>query len=460
MAIKKLFIANRGEIAVRIIRAAQALGIRTVQAASEADKDMLACRLADEVALVGPPQATQSYLNIDAVMGAVRASGADAVHPGYGFLSENPRFVEAVEQAGVVFVGPTAATMRAMGDKARARAEAIAAHVPVVQGSDGCFAGLAEARRIAERIKYPLMVKASAGGGGRGIRVITGPELLDTMVSTAMAEARAAFGDDRLYMERYVGRARHIEVQVLGDGNDVIHLFERECSLQRKRQKVWEEGPAACLPDDTRKALHSSAVALARRVRYRGAGTLEYLYDDATDEFYFIEMNTRIQVEHPVTELITGIDLVQAQLRIAGDEALWLRQTDLSRAGHAIEVRINAENPAKGFMPSPGTVTRYQAPQSGDVRFDTLLYEGYRVPPYYDSLIGKLIVHGADRQSALSKLRAALDDLTIQGIYTTIPMLRALARDPDVQQGAVHTAWLENWMQRQTPDQQRTLERA
>jgi acetyl-CoA carboxylase biotin carboxylase subunit len=448
MAIKKLFVANRGEIAVRIIRAARALGVRTVQAASEADREMLACRLADETVVIGLPKAAQSYLNIDAVMKGIHASGADAVHPGYGFLSENLQFVEAVEKAGLAFVGPQADTIRRMGDKARARAEAMAAGVPVIQGSEGCVKGLDDARSVAQRVGYPLMVKASAGGGGRGIRVIADPTSLEAMVSAAMAEARAAFGDDRLYMERYVARARHIEVQVLGDGSDVVHLFERECSLQRKRQKIWEEAPAACLSRQTRQALHASAVALARNVHYRGAGTLEYLYDDATDEFYFIEMNTRIQVEHPLTEMITGIDLVQAQLRIAGGESLWFQQADLQSNGHAIEVRINAENAAKDFMPSPGLVTRYVAPEGKDARFDTFLYEGYRVPPYYDSLVGKLIVLGADRRSALDRLRSALDHLIIQGIHTTIPLHKALSRHPDVEAGTIHTEWLENSMQR------------
>ncbi|UZE50912.1 acetyl-CoA carboxylase biotin carboxylase subunit [Rhodopseudomonas sp. P2A-2r] len=446
MTISKLFIANRGEIAVRIIRAARALGIRTVQAASEADTEMLACRMADEVVVIGAAQAGKSYLDIDAVVKAVKDSGADAVHPGYGFLSENPLFVEAIEAAGVTFVGPGAETIRTMGDKAMARDEAMAAGVPVVPGSNGRIGDLDDARRVARDIGYPVMIKASAGGGGRGIRVVEDEASLEKLVPQAMAEARAAFGDDGLYMERYIRRARHIEVQILGDGTDVVHLFERECSLQRKRQKIWEEAPATMLPLATRQALCESAAALARRVGYKGAGTLEYLYDDLTGEFFFIEMNTRIQVEHPVTEMITGIDLVQAQLRIAGGETLWLTQDDIRQTGHAIEVRINAENAARMFMPSPGLVTGYQAPEGECVRFDTLLYEGYRVVPFYDSLIGKLIVSGADRAEAIERLKRALADLRIEGIHTTAPLHVMLADDPDVRAGNVSTSWLEDWM--------------
>lgn len=446
MSIQSLFIANRGEIAVRIIKAAKALGIRTIQAASEADTDTLACRLADEVVVIGPAPATKSYLDIDALMLAISKSGADAVHPGYGFLSENPRFVSAVEAAGITFVGPHAATIRKMGDKAMARAEAIAAGVPVVPGSEGRIGDLDKARRVAGMIGYPVMIKASAGGGGRGIRIVEDEAALDTLVPQAMAEARAAFGDDGLYLERYIRRARHIEVQILGDGIDVVHLFERECSLQRKRQKIWEEAPAAMLPLETRRALCASGAALARKVGYQGAGTLEYLYDEVIDEFFFIEMNTRIQVEHPVTEMITGVDLVQAQLRIAGGERLWFTQEQVIQSGHAIEVRINAENPARMFMPSPGLVTRYEAPEGNRIRFDTMLYDGYRVVPYYDSLIGKLIVLGADRQDAIDRLAGALADLHIEGIHTTAPLHAALVKDLDVRNGCVDTSWLERWM--------------
>ncbi|MGL9623117.1 acetyl-CoA carboxylase biotin carboxylase subunit [Bradyrhizobium sp. U531] len=446
MAIKSLFIANRGEIAVRINKAAKALGIRTIQAASEADTDSLACRMADEVVVIGPPQAAKSYLDVQAIVQAIKASGSDAVHPGYGFLSENPRFVSAVEAAGIAFVGPDAATIAKMGDKAMARAEAVAAGVPVVPGSEGRIGDLDDARRQADRIGYPVMIKASAGGGGRGIRVVEDEASLERLVPQAMAEARASFGDDGLYMERYIQHARHIEVQVLGDGTDVVHLFERECSLQRKRQKVWEEAPAAMLSKAVRDALCDSAVSLARRVNYRNAGTLEYLYDSKTQEFFFIEMNTRIQVEHPVTEAITGIDVVQAQLRIAGGERLWFAQRDITQTGHAIEVRINAENPAKMFMPSPGLVTTYSSPEGDNIRFDTLLFEGYRIVPYYDSLVGKLIVWAPDRRAAIVTLQTALNSLKVEGIHTTVPLHRALATDIEVGEGAFHTAWLESWM--------------
>ncbi|MGY3353577.1 acetyl-CoA carboxylase biotin carboxylase subunit [Bradyrhizobium sp. GM0.4] len=446
MAIKSLFIANRGEIAVRINKAAKALGIRTIQAASEADTNSLACRLADDVAVIGPPPAAKSYLDAEAIVRAIKASGADAVHPGYGFLSENPRFVSAVEAAGITFVGPDAGTIAKMGDKAMARAEAMAAGVPVVPGSEGRIGDLDDARWQAVRIGYPLMIKASAGGGGRGIRIVENEASLETLVPQAMAEARASFGDDGLYMERYIQNARHIEVQVLGDGADVVHLFERECSLQRKRQKVWEEAPAAMLPKAVRETLCDSAVSLARRVNYRNAGTLEYLYDSKTEEFFFIEMNTRIQVEHPVTEAITGIDIVQAQLRIAGGERLWFAQGDITHTGHAIEVRINAENPAKMFMPSPGLVATYRPPEGENVRFDTLLFEGYRVEPYYDSLVGKLIVWAPDRPAAIVVLQNALNDLKVEGIHTTVPLHRALATNVEVGKGLFHTAWLESWM--------------
>lgn len=444
MAIRKLFIANRGEIAVRVIRAANGLGIPTVLGVSEADISSLGAKLADEVIVLGPAAAGKSYLNIPAVVEAVKTSGADAVHPGYGFLAENPTFVAALEAAGITFVGPDAATILRMGDKAAARAEAIAAGVPVVPGSDGILPDAGAAAEVAAGIGYPVMVKAAAGGGGRGIRIARDADDLVKLVPQAQAEARAAFGDDSLYLERYVPKARHVEVQILGDGDSVIHLHERECSLQRKRQKVWEEAPAVALPTAIRAALCASAVALAARVGYRGAGTVEYLYDDATEEFFFIEMNTRIQVEHPVSEAITGVDLVEAQLRIAGGEALWLRQDDIRPEGHSIEVRINAENPEKHFMPSPGTVSAVNFPDG--LRFDTMLYPGCKVVPFYDSLVGKLIVWGADREAALAALEAGLEALQIEGIATTQGLHRQLLKVPDVRGGRVHSLWLEEWM--------------
>ena len=451
MPIRTLFVANRGEIAVRIIRAAKALGIRTVQAVSSADWEMLAVRMADEVVEIGPPHAAKSYLNKEAVVAAAVANGADAVHPGYGFLSENADFAAMVESAGLVFVGPRPETIRAMGDKAVAREMAARAGVPTVPGSDGRIEDAGTACQAAEAIGYPLMIKAAAGGGGRGIRTAESPAELEAQIPQASAEALAAFGDGGLYLERFVPRARHVEVQVLGDGEAAIHLYERECSLQRRRQKVWEEGPAICLSSEQRETLCASAVRLAKSVGYRGAGTLEYLYDEMTGDFYFIEMNTRIQVEHPVTEMITGVDLVQSMLLIAGGDSLPYRQSDIVIRGHAVEVRINAEDPAKRFMPAPGRVVRFRAPEGKGVRFDTMLYEGYVVPPFYDSLLGKLIVVGDSREETLRRLRTALQSLSIEGLATTRGLHLALLDDEDVRNGAVHTRWLEDWLPSNLP---------
>ncbi len=447
MPVRKLLVANRGEIAVRIVRAARKLGCRTVQVYSRADADMLAVRLADEAVEIGPPAAAKSYLNVEAILAAARASGADAVHPGYGFLSENGVFAAAVEAAGLVFVGPTPDTIRTMGDKAAARATARAAGVPVVPGSDG-LVDIGNAPAVAAAIGFPVMIKAAAGGGGRGIRVARDVAELTALLPQAGAEAKAAFGDGSLYLERFVARARHVEVQVLGDGRSAVHLHERECSLQRRRQKVWEEAPAASLPVAAREALCASAVRLAEACRYRGAGTLEYLYDDESGAFFFIEMNTRIQVEHPVTEMITGVDIVEEMIRIAGGEPLRLRQGDIAARGHAIEVRINAEDPARGFLPCPGTVTRLDVPGGFGVRFDTMLYPGYAVPPFYDSLLGKLIAWDGTRDGAIARLRAALAELRVDGLTTTAPLHAALARDPKVEAGRVHTRWLEDWLER------------
>ena len=444
LAVRRLFVANRGEIAVRIVRAARSLGLTTIQAHSEADADMLAVRLADEAAAIGPPQASRSYLDVARVVRAAQDARADAVHPGYGFLSESAAFAEAVEAAGMIFVGPAPETIRRMGDKAAAREAAIAAGVPVVPGSEGRVEGAEATGRAADRIGYPVMVKAAAGGGGRGIRIARDAAELARLVPEAQAEARAAFGDGGLYLERLVAEARHIEVQVLGDGERVVHFFERECSLQRKRQKVWEEAPAACLDEATRMRLCEASLRLAGAVGYRGAGTLEYLYDERTGELFFIEMNTRIQVEHPVTEAITGVDLVQAMIRVAFGEPLWLTQEDVVRRGHAIEVRVNAEDPTSGFMPFPGVAGAIRVPE--DARFDTLLYEGYAVPPFYDSLLGKLIVHAADRQGAIEALRRALAATRIEGLKTTLALHAALARDPAVVAGHVHTRFLEPWL--------------
>ena len=447
MTLRSVLIANRGEIAVRIIRAAKALGLRTVLAHSIADKESLAAQLADETVEIGPPAAKKSYLNIEAVVNAAKSAKVDAVHPGYGFLAENAEFAEAVTTAGIVFVGPSAEAIRLLGDKVMARQVAALAGVPTVPGSDGRVTDLDAAITIANSIGYPVMIKAAAGGGGRGIRIVGDAEEFARQFPQASSEAAAAFGDGGLYIEKVIERARHVEVQILGDGHDVVHCYERECSLQRRRQKVWEEAPAVGLPDDVRQRLCASAVALGRAVGYSGAGTVEYLYDDATSAFYFIEVNTRIQVEHPVTEMITGIDLVQEMLTIAGGARLSVAQDDIRIQGHAIECRINAEDPHKGFMPAPGTIERLVVPDGEGIRFDTLLFEGYAVPPFYDSLLGKLIVRGADRADCLARLRTALDGLVITGIPTTIPLHAALARDASVADGRTHTRFLEPWLE-------------
>jgi acetyl-CoA carboxylase, biotin carboxylase subunit len=447
MTIRKLLIANRGEIAVRIIRAARELGIRTVQVHSAADAEMLAVKMADEAVNIGPPHAAKSYLNIENILKAANDTGADAVHPGYGFLAENAGFADAVEAAGLIFVGPKGDAIRVMGDKVAARIAAEAAGVPVVPGSDGRVDDPEHAKAIALAIGFPIMIKAAAGGGGRGIRIAHDMAEFETLMPQASAEAKAAFGDGGLYIEKVIERARHIEVQILGDGKRAIHCFERECSLQRRRQKVWEEAPSAVLPSHVREKLCASAVALAEAVNYRGAGTLEYLYDDATHHFYFIEMNTRIQVEHPVTEMITGIDLVREMIRVAGGAPLSLTQDQVTMKGHAIEVRINAEDPAKNFQPAPGTVTGLRIPGGPGTRFDTMLYQGYQVPPFYDSLLGKLIVWDETREAAIARMARALDELDVQGLSTTKPLHQLLATDDNVRRADFHTRWLEPWLE-------------
>ena len=447
MAITKLLIANRGEIAVRIIRAARELGIKTVQVHSAADTESLAVKMADEAVNIGPPHATKSYLNIQNILDAAKATGADAVHPGYGFLAENAGFADAVEQAGLIFVGPKGDAIRIMGDKVAARVAAEAAGVPVVPGSDGRIDDPEQAKLVAKAIGFPVMIKAAAGGGGRGIRIANDLSEFETLMPQASAEAKAAFGDGGLYIEKVIERARHIEVQILGDGKRAIHCFERECSLQRRRQKVWEEAPSAVLPQAVRDKLCESAVALAEAVNYRGAGTLEYLYDDQTHHFYFIEMNTRIQVEHPVTEMITGIDLVREMIRVCGGEPLRYAQKDVVMKGHAIEVRINAEDPAKNFQPAPGTVTSLRTPGGPGTRFDTMLYQGYQVPPFYDSLLGKLIVWDESRDAAINRMARALAELEVGGLNTTKPLHQLLAADPEVRAAQFHTRWLEPWLE-------------
>jgi len=448
MAIGSLLIANRGEIAVRIIRAARELGIRTVQAYSQADAESLAVRLADHAVEIGPPSAAKSYLNIEAILAAAQATGADAIHPGYGFLAENADFAEAVEAAGLTFVGPKGATIRLLGDKVAAREVAANAGIPTVPGSPGRIDDPQAARALAARIGFPILIKAAAGGGGRGIRVAADQAEFDRLAPQASVEARSAFGDGGIYIEKLIQRARHIEVQILGDGERVVHCFERECSLQRRRQKVWEEAPAVHLSDDIRRSLCAAAVALAQSVRYRGAGTLEFLYDVVSREFYFLEMNTRIQVEHPVSEFVTGIDLVREMLRIAQGEPLRLRQEDIALNGHAIECRINAEDPANDFMPGPGVVESLVVPGGPGVRFDTLLYPGYEIPPFYDSLLGKLIVWDDTRANALRRLEGALMELEISGVKTTKPLHQALVADEEVRTANIHTRFLEQWLER------------
>jgi acetyl-CoA carboxylase biotin carboxylase subunit len=447
-SIQKLLIANRGEIAVRIIRAARDLGIATVVVHSDADTESRAVQMADEAVNIGPPQAAKSYLSINAILKAAKETGADAVHPGYGFLAENADFADAVAAAGLLFVGPDGDTIRLMGDKAAARSEAKKANVPTVPGSDGIIENMGVAVKVAEKIGFPVMIKAVAGGGGRGIRVAHNADQFRKLAPQTSSEAAAMFGDGGVYIEKVIERARHIEVQILGDGENVVHFFERECSLQRRRQKVWEEAPSVALDDRVRDKLYRSAVALAKAVHYKGAGTIEYLYDDETGNFYFIEMNTRIQVEHPVTEMICNFDLVAEMILIAGGTKIRVTQETIRRTGHAIEVRLNAEDPANNFMPFPGIVGNLLTPDGPGVRFDHMLYPGYVVPPFYDSLLGKLIVWAEDRDRALLRLKRTLGELYIEGLPTTAPLFQALLESEELQQNAVHTRWLEPWLEK------------
>jgi acetyl-CoA carboxylase biotin carboxylase subunit len=444
--VRRLLVANRGEIAVRIVRAARDLGIETVAVHSDADAEAPHVRLADQAVHIGPAQAAKSYLVIDGIVAAARDSGADAVHPGYGFLSERASFAAAVADAGLAFVGPDAATIERMGDKVAAREVARAAGVPTVPGTPGGVADVDAAVAAAAEIGYPVMLKAAAGGGGRGIRVVEDEAELRTGFPQASREAATAFGDGRMYLERFVRRARHVEVQVLGDGTDVVHLFERECSLQRRRQKVVEEATAPGITTAVREAMTTAAVRLASEVGYRSAGTVEFLVDDETGEYFFIEMNTRIQVEHPTTELVTGVDLVAEQLRIAAGEPLRLTQDAITSRGHAIEFRICAEDPDKGFLPQPGKVGRVHLPAGPWVRTDTWLEPDSTVSPYYDSLLAKVIVWGADRDEAIRRSRRALDELAVEGVATTTSMHRALLDEPWFAAGDFHTSTLEGWL--------------
>jgi acetyl-CoA carboxylase biotin carboxylase subunit len=445
-AVRRLLVINRGEIAVRVIRAAREMGITAIAVYSDADESSLAVQLADESVHIGGAHARKSYLNADALLAAAQQTGADAVHPGYGFLSENADFARAVVDAGLTWVGPDADTIARMGHKAQAIATAKTAGVPVVPGSDGLVATTDDALAAAARIGYPMLIKAAAGGGGRGIRIAGDDAELVASITAAQQEAQAAFGDGGVYLERFIPQARHIEVQVVGDGTDAVHFFERDCSLQRRRQKIWEEAPAAVLDEQTREHLCASAVELTRSVGYRGAGTIEFLYDPATREYFFIEMNTRIQVEHPITEEICGVDLIQLMLAVAQGDPLPVRQSDITRRGHAIEVRINAEDPARKFLPSPGTIDGLRWPAGPGVRIDTMAYDGYTIPPYYDSMIGKLIVWAPDRPAALARLRRALGETQLGGPKTTLPFFATLLEQEAVMANDFHTTWIEKWL--------------
>jgi acetyl-CoA carboxylase biotin carboxylase subunit len=440
----KILIANRGEIALRILRAAKELGIATVAIHSTADAEAMHVKLADESVCIGPPPARESYLNIPALLAACEITGADAIHPGYGFLSENARFAEILGEHNIVFIGPKPEHIRLMGDKIEAKRTALRLGIPCVPGSEGAIDDDAKAEQIADAIGFPVLVKAAAGGGGRGMKVARSARELAGALQTARAEAKASFGDDAVYLEKYLERPRHIEVQVLGDGEgEAIHLAERDCSLQRRHQKVWEEGPSPALNETQRQAIGETVAKAMRELCYRGAGTVEFLYEDG--KFYFIEMNTRIQVEHPVTEMITGIDLVNEQIRIAAGSPLSIRQDEVAISGHAIECRVNAEHAAT-FRPSPGRIAYYHPPGGLGVRVDSAVYQGYQIPTNYDSLVGKLIVHGRNRTEALMRLRRALDEFIIDGIDTTLPLFRTLVRNSDIQNGLYDIHWLEKFL--------------
>jgi len=442
----KILIANRGEIALRVLRACKELGIPTVAVHSTADADAMHVRFADESVCIGPPAAKDSYLNIPSILAACEITGADAVHPGYGFLSENARFAEILSDHNVQFIGPKAEHIRIMGDKIEAKRTARRLGIPVVPGSDGGVSTDAEANRVASEIGYPVLIKAAAGGGGRGMKVARSGSELVTALATARAEAKAAFGDDAVYIEKYLERPRHIEIQVLGDGRgEAVHLGERDCSLQRRHQKVWEEGPSPALNATARDQIGATVAKAMREIGYLGVGTVEFLYEDG--QFYFIEMNTRIQVEHPVTEMITDIDLIFEQVRVAAGSGLTLQQSDIVFRGHAIECRINAENPVS-FRPSPGRIQHFHPPGGLGVRIDSAVYEGYTIPPYYDSLVGKLIVHGKTRTECLMRLKRALDEVVVDGIETTLPLFRALVREKDIIDGNYHIHWLEQFLAR------------
>ncbi|MBB5514757.1 acetyl-CoA carboxylase biotin carboxylase subunit [Rubricella aquisinus] len=444
---EKILIANRGEIALRIQRACREMGIKTVAVHSTADSDAMHVRMADESVCIGPPSSTDSYLSIPSIISACEISGADAIHPGYGFLSENANFSQIIEDHGLTFIGPSAEHINVMGDKIAAKETMKALGVPCVPGSDGGVTDLAEARRVGEEIGYPVIVKAAAGGGGRGMKVARDASEMDVAFQSARSEAKAAFGDDAVYIEKYLEKPRHIEVQVFGDGKGkAVHLGERDCSLQRRHQKVFEEAPSPVIDAETRARIGKTCADAVARINYIGAGTIEFLFENG--EFYFIEMNTRLQVEHPVTEAIFGVDLVREQIRVAAGLPLSWTQDELVPQGHAIECRINAEA-LPSFRPSPGKVTMFHAPGGLGVRMDSAIYAGYSIPPYYDSLIGKLIVHGRDRQEALARLSRALDEVVVEGVDTTLPLFAALLEAEAVQTGNYTIHWLENWLDSQ-----------
>ena len=440
MTVHRVLVANRGEIALRVIRACQQMGIETVLAASVADRDSLPAHSADRTVCIGPALSAKSYLNVGAIITAAKGCGADAVHPGYGFLSESPELAQACADEGLTFIGPRPEHIRDMGNKIEARKRAKAFGLPLLPGSEKVFS-YQEAAQVAQRVGFPVILKAAAGGGGRGMKIVTEPAQLQRMFESASNEARAAFGDDSLYVERYIANARHIEVQVFGDSfGNVIHVGERDCSLQRRHQKLVEESPAPAIAEPLREAIREAGVTLARSIGYENAGTVEFIYDEDEKKFYFLEMNTRIQVEHPVSEMVTGIDLVQEQIRVARGEALRWSQQDIVFRGHAVECRINAEVPNEGFRPSPGRIDVWSPPQGPNIRVDSHCYAGYAVPPYYDSMIGKLIVYGSDRAEALSRMGQALARFQVTGIGTTIGFLRQVMVHPDFVAGRVSTA--------------------
>ncbi|NDV48381.1 MULTISPECIES: acetyl-CoA carboxylase biotin carboxylase subunit [unclassified Salipiger] len=440
----KILIANRGEIALRVIRACREMGIASVAVHSTADADAMHVRMADETICIGPAPSSESYLSPAAIISACEVTGAQAIHPGYGFLSENARFVQMVEDHGLTFIGPTAEHIRVMGDKITAKDTMKALGVPCVPGSDGGVPDLETAKQVGRDIGYPVIIKATAGGGGRGMKVAASEAEMERAFQTARAEGKAAFGNDEVYIEKYLQRPRHIEIQVFGDGKGkAVHLGERDCSLQRRHQKVFEEAPGPCITPEERARIGKTCADAVAKINYTGAGTIEFLYEDG--EFYFIEMNTRLQVEHPVTEAIFGVDLVREQIRVASGMDLSFGQDELEINGHAIEVRINAER-LPTFAPCPGKITQYHAPGGLGVRMDSALYQGYSIPPYYDSLIGKLIVHGRDRSEALSRLDRALGELIVDGVDTTLPLFSALLQEKDILTGNYSIHWLEKWL--------------